>query len=138
MFFRRLLSFLLILLSIACFFVFAAFMAVRYWAEDCEVSQVFKHSRSIHLVGPNYMGTYDVAVTPLTAANKLAQMCQLVTVAPVPAFDVLDKKVWLIPFREFQFAYYETPGSHRLLLLLLVAGIALLVAAYVLFGEKEG
>ena len=88
-------------------------------------------------MGANYLGTYDVAVTPLTAANKLAQMCQLVTVTPSPAFDALDKKVWLIPFREFQFAYYETPGSYHLLLLLLAAGVVLLLAAYVLFGEKK-
>src|SRR5258708_11597847 len=95
------------LASIACIGLFLTGLEVRWWAVDCEVSQVFKLSRSIHLAGENYIGSYNVAVTPLTAANKMAQVCRLITVTPASYFNVLDKKVWLLTLNELQFAYYE-------------------------------
>lgn len=137
MFFRRFLSFILMLLAIGCFGAFVAFLEVHQWAENCEVSQVFKQVRSVHLAGDNYVGLYDVAVTPLTAANKLAQVCRLVTLTPAPYLNLLDKKVWLVPTHEFQFAFYETPVTQHFLYLLLGVGVVFLLIAYFLFDEKD-
>ena len=125
------------LVSIACVGLFAAAMTARLWAVDCEVSQVFKLTRSIHVAGGNYIGLYNVAVTPLTASNKMAQVCGLFTVTPLSYLNLLDKRVWLLPLNELQFAYYETPNTKRFLYFLLAGGLLLLVAAYFLFQEKE-
>ena len=137
LFFRRILSFVLMLISIVLFGLFLAGLEVRLWAVDCEVSQVFKLTRSIHVAGENYAGFYNVAVTPLTAANKMAQVCQLFTVTPSSYLNLLDKKVWLLPLNEYQFAYFETNNTKHLLFLILGMGLALLVVSYLLFQDKD-
>jgi hypothetical protein len=70
--FRRGLSVLLIFMSISFLVVFLLFWGVRHWSEECEVSQVFKLTRAVHLAGDNFIGFYDVAITPI-APNKTAQ-----------------------------------------------------------------
>ena len=137
LFFRRILSFALMLISIALIGLFLAGLEVRLWGVDCEVSQVFKLTRSVHLAGGNYAGFYNVAVTPLTAANKMAQVCQLFTVTPVSYLNLLDKKVWLLPLNEYQFAYYETNNTKHFLYFLFGAGLLFMVLSYALFQDKD-
>ena len=123
--------------SIALIGLFIAGLETRLWAVDCEVSQVFKLTKSIHVVGENYAGIYNVAVTPLTAANKMAQVCQLFTVTPASYLNLLDKKVWLLPLNDLQFAYYETNNTKHFLYFLLGAGLLFMVLSYALFQDKD-
>ena len=125
------------LISIALIGLFLAGLEVRLWAVDCEVSQVFKLTRSIHVAGENYARFYNVAVTPLTAANKMAQVCQLFTVTPVSYLNLLDKKVWLLSLNDLQFAIYETNNTKRFLYFFLGAGLLFMVLSYVLFQDKD-
>ena len=122
--------------ALMLFIFLAAAWGARYWGTECEVSQVFKLSKSMKLAGQNYLGAYDVAVTPI-APNQIAQMCSLYAVTPEKYVNMLDKRVWLMPLEDYQFAYFETPQTKTYLYALLGAGVLLLVAAYFLFKEKS-
>lgn len=134
---RMLLSLLCTVLALGSFILFAGFKTAPYWAVECEVSQVFKQARSLPLVRGQYLGTYNVAVTPLTAENKMAQMCRLYTISPTPYVDVLDRKVWLFPLEEFQFSYEETPQARLWTFVPLGSGALLLALAFWFFKENE-
>lgn len=135
-FLRQLLSVILTIVAVVLFILLAATWGARFWGVECEVSQVFKLSKSIRLTGQNYVGVYDVAVTPI-APNQMAQMCGLYAVTPEKYMNMLDKRVWLMPLEDYQFAYFETPQIKTLLYVLLGAGVLLLVVAYFLFKEKK-
>ncbi len=134
-FLHRFLSMVLILVVLALFMFFTALWSLHYWGTDCEVSQVFKLSKSIQLNGQNYLGVYDVAVTPI-APNQIAQMCNLYALTSVKYLNILDKRVWLISLGDYEFAYYETPQTKFLLWVLAGAGVLLMGASYLLFKEK--
>ncbi|HJT23088.1 MAG TPA: hypothetical protein VJ873_00815 [bacterium] len=137
LFIRQLLSVVLMMAALALLVFLAGFWGARYWGKECEVSQVFKLSKSIPLAGQNYLGVYDVAITPI-APNEMAQTCSLYTVTPVKYMNLLDKHVWLMPLEEYQFAYFETPQAGTLHYLLLGAAVLLVAASFFLFKEKAG
>lgn len=137
-FLRRFLSFILSVVALGLLLFCLAFWTARYWAVECEVSQVFKLSHSMALGSGTTLGSYNVAVTPLTAQDKMARICQLYTVTPAPYLDLLNKKVRLFLLMEYPFAYDETPQAHRLAFFPLGLGLLLLVLAYLLFQDKEG
>jgi hypothetical protein len=134
---RMLLSLFCTVLALGSFIFFAGLKAAPYWAIQSEVSQVFKQSRSIPLGRGSYLGSYNVAVTPLTAENKMAQICQLYTINPTPYVNLLDRKVWLLPLEGFQFSYDETPQARLWTFAPLGLGALLMVLAVWLFKENE-
>ena len=135
-FLRRLLSMFLMLVVLALSLLLASAWGTHFGGAECEVSQVFKLSKSVRLMGQTYIGVYDVAVTPI-APNEMAQMCNLYAATPEKYSNLLDKRVWMITFEEYRFAYFETPQFKSFLYALLGLDLLLLMAAYFLFKEKS-
>jgi|HubBroStandDraft_1064217.scaffolds.fasta_scaffold676176_1 hypothetical protein len=135
-FLRRFLSFILSLVALSLVILFLALWSVRFWAIQCEVSQVFKLSHSTTLGPGTYFGSYNVAVTPLVGPDKMAKICQLYTLTPGSYVNLLDKKVWLFPIQEYLFVYDETPQARHWAFVPLGLGFFLLFIAFLLFKER--
>ena len=127
---------ILLAVSIACVSASSAGLAIRYWGEPYAVCQVFKLLKSVPLAGGNYIGVYDVALTPGDPGKEVAYN-HVVTMTPEKYVDLLEKKVWLLPPDLSQYAYCETPLSRRFMYLGLAAGILLWVVSFFLFRRKE-
>lgn len=111
-----------------------ALFCVRYLGERAEVSQVFHLTRSVALGAGNFVGVYNVAVTP---QEKLAQVCELVAWTPARYVNLLDRQVWVWPVEDPLFAYDESPQSRALMWAGLAAGFLLPVFSYFLWKREE-
>jgi hypothetical protein len=119
--------------------LFTAGMSVRHWGwgQEADVSQVFKRVKSFPLGGGNYLGFYDVAVTPTKAEDKMARICILFTVTKGSYINPLERKTWLLPLHPVEYAYLENKGTKTYLYLFLAAGVFLMVIAYLIYPAKE-
>ncbi len=107
---------------------------MRYFGERGEVSQVFHLTQSVALGGGNFVGVYNVAVTP---KEKLAQICDLVAWTSARYVNLLDRQVWLWPVDDPLFAYDESPQSRTLMWVAMAAGFLLAVFSYFLWKRGE-
>ncbi|HUO57173.1 MAG TPA: hypothetical protein VMV05_03255 [bacterium] len=133
---RRLSSYILMAAATVLFISSFALLGAGLWGKECEVSQVMERSHSFAMPGKLYANLYRAAVTPL-APNQMAQVCPALVVTPDERFNLLDRKIRLLPLEELQFAYYESPGSKACLYLLLGFGVTLIGAAFLLFQDKD-
>jgi hypothetical protein len=107
---------------------------VRYLGEQGEVSQVFHLTQSVALGGGNFVGVYNVAVTP---KEKVAQICDLVAWTSARYVNLLDRQVWVWPVDDPLFAYDETTQSRVLMWGGLAAGFLLPFFSYFLWKKEE-
>jgi hypothetical protein len=131
---RRFSSFLLFLAALGFIGFFVALFGVRYFGEQGEVSQVFGHAKPVALAGGNYIGVYNVAITP---KGKIAETCDLVAWTSAPYVNLLDHQVWFGPVTDPVIAYEESPKIRALMWAALGAGFFCLVISVVLWKKKD-
>ena len=105
---------------------------VRYFGGAGEVSQVFRLSQSVALGGGNYIGVYNVAITP---KGKIVQTCDLVTLTSAPYVNLLDRQAWLWPPDAPLYAYAESARSRPLPWISLAAALLLPMVGVLLWRK---